>query len=66
MLADGKFYVVGDTGLLAVFKADTRACIKLGEWNLLEDGHEAWGPIAIVDGRLLLRDYTHLTCLDLR
>lgn len=66
ILADDKFYVIGDTGLMAIFKADTSACIKLGEWELLEHGHEVWGPLAVVDGLLLLRDYTTLTCLDLR
>lgn len=66
ILADGKFYVIGDAGLLAVFTADTDACRKLGEWQLLEHGHEAWGPLAIVDGRLFVRDYTRLVCFDLR
>ncbi len=66
ILADDKFYVMGDTGLLAMFKADTIACHKLGEWQLLDDGHEVWGPLAIVDGRLFVRDYTRLVCFDLR
>ena len=66
ILADDKFYVMGDTGLLAMFKADTVACHKLGEWQLLDDGHEVWGPMAIVDGRLFVRDYSRLVCFDLR
>jgi outer membrane protein assembly factor BamB len=66
ILADGKFYVIGDTGLLAMFEANTKECRKLGEWQLLEDGHEVWGPVAIVDGCLFLRDYTRLVCFDLR
>jgi len=66
ILADGKFYVMGDTGLMAMFEANTAECRKLGEWQLLEDGHEVWGPMAIVDGRLFVRDYTRLLCFDLR
>ena len=66
ILADGKFYVIGDTGLLAMFAADTTACRKLGEWQLLERGHEVWGPLALVDGRLFVRDYTRLVCFDVR
>jgi outer membrane protein assembly factor BamB len=66
VLADGKFYVIGDTGLLAIFAADTGACRKLGEWQLLEHGHEVWGPLSLVDGRLFVRDYTRLVCFDVR
>ena len=28
------------------------------------DGHECWGPPALVAGRLLVRDLTTLVCLD--
>ncbi len=66
ILADEKFYVMGDTGLMAMFAARTDECRKLGEWQLFEDGHEVWGPMAIVDGRLFVRDYTRLVCFDLR
>lgn len=65
VLADGKFYVMGDTGKLAVFEATTSACRKLGEWQLLENGHEAWGPMTIVDGLLFVRDYENLVCFDI-
>jgi outer membrane protein assembly factor BamB len=64
-LADEKFYVMGDTGLLVMFEATTAACRKLGEWQLLEDGHEVWGPLVIVDGRLFVREYTRLVCYDI-
>lgn len=64
LLADGKFYVMGDTGRLVVFEATTDACRKLGEWQLL-DGHEAWGPMTIVDGLLIVRDYENLVCFDI-
>jgi len=66
ILADGKFYVMSDTGLLAMFEATTDACRKLGEWQLLKDGHEVWGPLAMVDGRLFVREYTRLICYDVR
>ncbi len=66
ILADGKFYVIGDDGLLAMFEATTEACRKLGEWQVLDHGHEVWGPLALVDGRLFVRDYTRLVCLDVR
>ena len=27
------------------------------------DGHDAWGPMALVNGKLILRDYDHMVCL---
>ncbi len=66
LLADNKFYVIGDTGLLAMFEASTTECRKLGEWMLMRDGHEVWGPLALVDGRLFVREYTRLLCFDIR
>jgi outer membrane protein assembly factor BamB len=66
ILADNKFYVAGDSGLLAVFAADTERCNLLGSWQIMSHGHEVWGPMAIVSGRLLIRDLTRLMCFDLR
>jgi outer membrane protein assembly factor BamB len=65
ILADDKFYVMGDAGLLVIFEATTARCSKLGQWQLLE-GHEVWGPLAIAGGRLLVRDVDHLLCFDIR
>jgi outer membrane protein assembly factor BamB len=33
---------------------------------VFEDGFDAWGPMALVGGRLVLRDMTRMTCLDLK
>ena len=66
ILADNKFYVMGDTSLLVVFEATTAESRKLGEWQLLEDGYEAWGPLVISGGRLIMRDLNRLICYDIR
>jgi len=65
ILADNKFYVIGDAGLLAVFRAATDRCNMLGQWQLME-GHEVWGPLAVAGGRLLVRDVYRLVCFDIR
>lgn len=65
ILADNKFYVIGDTGLLAVFRAATDGCSMLGQWQLMS-GHEVWGPLAVAGGRLLVRDAYRLVCFDIR
>jgi outer membrane protein assembly factor BamB len=36
----------------------------LGRATVLE-GHDAWGPMAMIAGRLLVRDLTRMACLDL-
>ena len=28
------------------------------------NGHDAWGPMALAGGRLILRDYAEMVCLD--
>jgi outer membrane protein assembly factor BamB len=33
---------------------------------MFPEGRDAWGPMALVDGFLLLRDSTRLKCVDLR
>ncbi|GAG51327.1 unnamed protein product, partial [marine sediment metagenome] len=40
--------------------------VPLAQAKVLEDGHEAWGPLALAGGRLILRDLTRMVCLDLR
>lgn len=66
LLADGKFYVFGDAGNMAVFEANTQECVKLGEWQVVRHGHEVWGPLSIAGGYLLVRDINRLMCFDLR
>ncbi|MCX7805860.1 MAG: PQQ-binding-like beta-propeller repeat protein [Planctomycetota bacterium] len=64
MIADGKILALEDnTGMLRMFAADPAGCREFGSLKVL-DGHDAWAPMALADGRLLLRDSTRLVCLD--
>ncbi|NLF38872.1 PQQ-like beta-propeller repeat protein [bacterium] len=65
MIADGKFLILNDNGELTMARATTNAYIKLASAKIM-DGKDAWGPFALVDGRLLMRDDKHMVCLDLR
>ena len=65
LVADGKFFVLSDDGVLTVLQADTQGYRELGQAKVLE-GVDAWGPMALVSGRLLLRDSRRLVCLDVR
>ncbi len=63
ILADGKFFLLDDEGVLTMIKATTDKYIQLARAKVL-DGHDAWGPLAIVGGKLLLRDSKRMICLD--
>jgi outer membrane protein assembly factor BamB len=65
LLADDKFYIMSDEGVLTVIKASTGEYVELAQVKIL-DGHDAWGPMAIVNGRLLARDSRRMVCIDLR
>lgn len=65
LIADGKFYLLSDEGVLTIIKGTTSGYEQLGQAQIL-DGHDAWGPLALVAGRMLLRDSKRMVCLDLR
>ena len=66
LLADGMFFVLdGDTGKLHLIEASTTGYNELASAPVL-DGEEVWGPMALSDGKLVLRDLTKMICLDVR
>ncbi|OQY27119.1 MAG: hypothetical protein B6244_11590 [Candidatus Cloacimonetes bacterium 4572_55] len=64
LVADNKFFVLGDNGLLTMMKCSTTEYIRLGQSQVLQ-GADAWGPLAIVGGRMLLRDSKRMICIDI-
>lgn len=64
IIADDKMYILDDDGTLTMIKPDTKQYIQLAQKKIL-DGHDAWGPLAIADGRLLMRDSKTMVCLDI-
>jgi outer membrane protein assembly factor BamB len=65
LIADGKFYILNDDGVLTIAKATIAGYEQLNQVQILE-GQDAWGPMVIVNGRLLLRDSKRLVCVDVR
>ena len=64
MIADNKLFIVSDDGTLTIARPSTREYIELDNFRVLE-GHDAWGPLAIADGYLVMRDSKTMVCLDL-
>lgn len=65
LIAGGLILVMNDEGVLTLAEATTAGYKELARAKVL-DGHDSWGPMALVAGRLLVRDTTRMVCLDLR
>jgi len=63
IIADGKFFILSDEGVLSIMEATAKEPVLMAQAKILE-GHDAWGPMAIVRGRLLARDSRRLVCVD--
>jgi outer membrane protein assembly factor BamB len=64
LVADDLILALSGSGRLALLESNPAATRVLASNQVLQ-GHEAWAPLALVDGRLLARDLTQLVCLDL-
>ena len=65
LMADGKFFILNDEGTLTIAKVSTSKFIFLDKAKIM-DGQDAWGPMALADGMLLLRDSKLMVCIDVR
>jgi len=64
LMADGLIYVLEDRGLLTMVEATGEGYKPLDRFQVFQRAHDAWGPMAIAAGRLILRDLTRMVCLD--
>lgn len=65
LIADGKIFILNDNGELTLIRASVEGYERLAQARVLK-GHDAWAPMALVDGKLLLRDSKRMVCLDVR
>lgn len=65
VIVDELILVMDDHGVLSMVEASLDGYQRLGRHEVFADGHDAWGPMAFADGRLVVRDMTRMTCLDL-
>lgn len=64
ILADGMFFVLeGKTGMLRLLDANTVEYRELDRAQVLS-GHDVWGPIALSDGKMVLRDMKKMICIE--
>jgi outer membrane protein assembly factor BamB len=66
MLADGMFLAMdGNTGNLHLIEAGATGYRELAVAQVLA-GQEVWAPMALSEGKLVLRDLSKMICLDMR
>ena len=64
LLADGMFFFLeGKTGLLRLVEANTTEYRELASAQILS-GHDVWAPLALSDGKLVIRDLGKMVCLN--
>lgn len=67
IMADGKLIMLdGKTGDLHLVKADPIKFTLLASAPMVEKNDMAWAPLALSNGKLLVRDWNTLKCVDLR
>jgi outer membrane protein assembly factor BamB len=63
MIADGMIFVMSDEGVLTIAEATDKGYVQLAQAKVLP-GPDSWGPMVLVDGKLLVRDLNRMKCLD--
>ena len=67
IMADGKLILLdGKTGILHLAKANPEKFELLASAKMVEENDMAWAPLALSDGKLLVRDWNKMKCVDLR
>jgi outer membrane protein assembly factor BamB len=65
LTADGLIYIMdGRTGDLYIVQPSPEGFKSLGSAKLL-GGKEIWGPLALAEGKLVIRDQSQMKCVDL-
>jgi len=66
ILADGMFFILeGKTGMLRLLEAGTEGYKELASAQIL-GGHDVWGPLALSDGKLVIRDFGRMVCVKVK
>jgi outer membrane protein assembly factor BamB len=66
LLADGMIFAVdGDSGWLHLVEASPEGYQELAKFRAFK-GKQAWAPLALSEGRLLIRSQREMMCVDVR
>jgi outer membrane protein assembly factor BamB len=65
-IADNKFFILDDEAVLTILKLSTKEYVQLSQTKIFPDAQDAWAPMALADGYLVLRDSKKMVCIDMR
>lgn len=63
LVVGDKLFLMNDDAELFMFRFNTNSMTLLNSFKVLEEGADAWGPMAFADGYLVVRDSYNLVCL---
>lgn len=62
---DDRLIVLREDGELYIYKVESKSMTLLHKQTILEEGVDAWGPLAYADGCLVMRDAKNIVCVKL-
>jgi outer membrane protein assembly factor BamB len=65
IIADNKFFILNDEGEVTIAKYSTSKFEILDKTRVIV-GEDAWGPIALADGMLIMRSSKKMVCVDIK
>ncbi len=65
ILADGKLIVLGEGGLLGLFKLNSKKDEEISRWQVPQLHYPTWAAPVLANKKLYLRSEDRLVCLDL-
>ena len=64
LIVDNKLFILNDDGVLTIVRPSIRSFQQIDQIRLFE-GQDAWAPIAVADGYMVLRDSRKMICINL-
>jgi outer membrane protein assembly factor BamB len=65
IIADNKFFILSDDGEMTIARYSTTKFEVLDKAKIF-NGQDAWGPLALADGFLIMRDSKEMVCVNLK
>ena len=63
IVAGDRMFLLNDDGELSMFRFNGKSVTLMARYKVI-DGIDAWGPFALADGYLLMRDSHNVLCID--
>lgn len=65
IIVDDKLFAFKEDGELYVYQVSGQSMTLLRKQRIMEEGIDAWGPLAYADGMLIVRDSKNIKCIKI-